>query len=100
MTALPYDDFSKAGECLHRLVEAHARRMPDSEALLAPGRATITYGALWQQMLKGASQLRSLGIEQRDRVAVALPDGPEMVVAVLTISSVAICAPLNPATSR
>src|SRR5262249_58092282 len=41
--------------------------------------------------------LRAMGIGRRDRVAVMLPNGPEMAVAVLTVAARATCAPMNPA---
>jgi acyl-CoA synthetase (AMP-forming)/AMP-acid ligase II len=41
--------------------------------------------------------LRALGIGRRDRVAVVLPNGPEMAVAVLTVVAVAAGVPMNPA---
>ena len=41
--------------------------------------------------------LRAMGIGRRDRVAVVLPNGPEMAVAILTVAASATCAPLNPA---
>ena len=41
--------------------------------------------------------LRAAGIGRRDRVAVVLPNGPEMAVAILTVAASAACAPLNPA---
>ena len=41
--------------------------------------------------------LRAMGIGRRDRVAVVLPNGPEMAVAILTVAASAACAPMNPA---
>ncbi len=38
-----------------------------------------------------------MGIGRQDRVAVVLPNGPEMVSAILSVASCAICAPINPA---
>ena len=38
-----------------------------------------------------------MGIGRHDRVAVVLPNGPEMAVAFLTVAASATCAPLNPA---
>jgi acyl-CoA synthetase (AMP-forming)/AMP-acid ligase II len=44
--------------------------------------------------------LRSLGIRRQDRVAVVLPNGPEMAAAFLGIAAYSVCAPLNPAYRR
>ncbi len=41
--------------------------------------------------------LRAMGIGRRDRVAVVLPNGPELAVAILTVEACAVCVPLNPA---
>jgi acyl-CoA synthetase (AMP-forming)/AMP-acid ligase II len=38
-----------------------------------------------------------MGIGRRHCIAVALPNGPEMAVAVLTVAASAMCAPINPA---
>ena len=38
-----------------------------------------------------------MGIGRHDRVAVVLPNGPEMAVTVLAVTSSASCAPMNPA---
>ena len=40
--------------------------------------------------------LRSAGIGRSDRVAVALPDGPEAAAAIISVAAGAVCTPLNP----
>jgi acyl-CoA synthetase (AMP-forming)/AMP-acid ligase II len=89
----PYVPFS----CLAPLLEHQARRIPDAPAFLAPGRAPLTYGRLYQHIDKVGSTLRAMGIGHGDRIAVALPNGPEMAVAVFAVAAIAACAPLNPA---
>lgn len=44
-----------------------------------------------------AGQLNALGIGRGDRVAIVLPNGPEMATAFLSVASAASTAPLNPA---
>lgn len=44
-----------------------------------------------------AGQLRSLGVSTGDRIAIVMPAGPEMALTFLAATSVAVCAPLNPA---
>jgi acyl-CoA synthetase (AMP-forming)/AMP-acid ligase II len=83
--------------CLPHLLEHQAQRIPDASAILAPGRAPLTYGRLYQHIDKMARALRATGIGRRDRVAVVLPNGPEMPVAILTVAACAACAPVNPA---
>jgi acyl-CoA synthetase (AMP-forming)/AMP-acid ligase II len=82
---------------LNELFEHYARHSPDAAAILAPGRPTLTYGALHQQISYIGGALRALGLGSHDRVAVVLPNGPEMAVAVLGVAASAACLPMNPA---
>ncbi|WP_321471827.1 AMP-binding protein [uncultured Paludibaculum sp.] len=78
------------------LVDRAAARCGGAPALLAPGREPLTYDGLAEQNRRVAGTLRSLGVTGADRVAVVLPNGPEMASAFLAVSSCAGCAPLNP----
>ena len=80
---------------IHDLVGRHVERSPNAPALLAPGRATLTYAALERRILDTAGMLRAIGIAPRDRVAIVLPNGPEMAVAFLSVSAIATAAPIN-----
>jgi acyl-CoA synthetase (AMP-forming)/AMP-acid ligase II len=88
---------SASFSCLPHLLEYQAKRAPDVPAILAPGRAPLTYGRLYQHIDKMGRTLRAMGIGRHDRIAVVLPNGPEMAVAVLTVAASAACAPINPA---
>jgi acyl-CoA synthetase (AMP-forming)/AMP-acid ligase II len=83
--------------CLPHLLEHQARRIPDAPAILAPGRLPLTYGHLHQHIEHTAHTLRTMGIGRQDRVVVALPNGPEMAVAILAAAASAVCVPMNPA---
>jgi len=83
--------------CLPLVLEHQAKRIPDAPAIFAVGRVPLTYGRLYQHVDHMGRMLRALGIGRRDRVAVVLPNGPEMAVAVLTVVAVAACVPMNPA---
>ena len=85
--------------CLPRLLAEHAQRTPDAVALLAPGRAPLPYGRLQQHVQDVVQRLQDMGVGRHDRIAVALPNGPEMAVAFLTLAAGATCAPLNPHSS-
>ncbi|MBI3977648.1 MAG: non-ribosomal peptide synthetase [Chloroflexi bacterium] len=85
--------------CLHHLIELHARRSPASIAVLAPGRSPLTYGQLQQQMVETVETLNRMGYGRGDRLAVVLPNGPEMAVAYLAVAAGMACAPLNPAST-
>jgi acyl-CoA synthetase (AMP-forming)/AMP-acid ligase II len=82
---------------LRRLVEHWALRTPEAIAIAAPGRAPLTYHRLLERIDAVAGTLAARGIGTHDRVAVALPNGPGMAVAFLSVASAFCCAPLNPA---
>jgi acyl-CoA synthetase (AMP-forming)/AMP-acid ligase II len=63
----------------------------------APDRNWMTYGELRALSDRVAGQLRATGIAATDRVAIVLPNGPEMATAFVTIAQAAVTAPLNPA---
>ena len=65
-------------------------------ALAAPDRRPLNYAGLRRQAEITATMFTLLGIKRNDRVAIVLPNGPEMASAFLSISAVATAAPLNP----
>jgi acyl-CoA synthetase (AMP-forming)/AMP-acid ligase II len=81
---------------LAALIDAQARICPEAPAILAPGRTALTFGQLGDRLGSAARTLRRAGVERGDRVAIALPNGPELAVAALATASVATCAPLSP----
>lgn len=76
-----------------------ASRVPEQAAIAAPGRSPMTYRHLVQRLSRMQEALHCLGIGRTDRVALALPPGPELAVALLGVASTATCVPLNPADS-
>ncbi len=69
----------------------------DSTAITSPGGQPLTYQALRACMRHTIATLNGLGIGNGDRVALLLPNGPEMAVAFTCIATGATAAPLNPA---
>ncbi len=69
----------------------------DAPALLAPGRGPMTYGELGRQIARSAGLLGRFAGTAPPRVAIVLPNGPEMAAAFLAVASHATAAPLNPA---
>ena len=65
-------------------------------AIGAPERKTLDYAGLRALAQKTVAALNGLGIGRGDRVAIVLPNGPEMATAFLTIACGATTAPLNP----
>ena len=69
----------------------------DAPAILAPERPALSYGALRALVGDTVKTLNALGIGRDDRVAIVLPNGPEMATAFVAIAAGATTAPLNPA---
>ncbi|MFQ5704565.1 MAG: acyl--CoA ligase [Gemmatimonadales bacterium] len=65
-------------------------------AILAPDMKPLTYGDLVSTIDRLAGQLRALGIARGDRVAIVLPNGPQMAITYLAVASCSTAAPLNP----
>ncbi len=66
-------------------------------ALSAPSRTAMDYRALRAHVEKIGGQLAAQGLRAGDRVAIVLPNGPEMASAFLCVSCYMSAAPLNPA---
>jgi acyl-CoA synthetase (AMP-forming)/AMP-acid ligase II/aryl carrier-like protein len=79
------------------LIAAHAEHAPDAIAFTAPSRIPMSYSRLRAQMEDVVEALNRMGVGRNDRVAVVLPNGPEMAAAFVAVSAAAACAPLNPA---
>jgi acyl-CoA synthetase (AMP-forming)/AMP-acid ligase II len=79
------------------LSELLARGAADAPAIRAPGRPMLTHGGLRALAQRTVSALNGIGIGRGDRVAIVLPNGPEMAAAFLCIAAGACTAPLNPA---
>ncbi len=67
---------------------------------VAGGGPAVTYDQLRQQVDALAAQLNQFGLGQGDRIAMALPNGLEVIASFLAASTVGTAAPLNPAYTR
>jgi oxalate---CoA ligase len=65
-------------------------------AIGAPGRPWLTHAGLRSLARRTVGDLNGLGIGRGDRVAIVLPNGPEMAASFIAIASGATTAPLNP----
>ena len=74
-----------------------ATAAPDAPAFGAPDRPWLTYAGLAVQTERTLSALHGAGVGRGDRVAMVLPNGPEMASAFVTVAQGAVTAPLNPA---
>ncbi|MCX7157290.1 MAG: acyl--CoA ligase [Rhodocyclales bacterium] len=66
-------------------------------AIGAPGRPALNHGQLRALVGKTISSLNGLGVGRNDRVAIVLPNGPEMATCFIAVASGTTSAPLNPA---
>jgi acyl-CoA synthetase (AMP-forming)/AMP-acid ligase II len=73
-----------------------ATGLDDAAAISAPGLPVLTFGALRGLIAETVGALRAAGIGRADRVAIVLPNGPEMATAFLAVASACVSAPLNP----
>jgi acyl-CoA synthetase (AMP-forming)/AMP-acid ligase II len=82
---------------MNTLADLIARPEGMLEAIGAPGRESLSYSGLRTLAVETRAALRAAGIAAKDRVAIVLPNGPEMATAFVTIAQAATTAPLNPA---
>ncbi len=66
-------------------------------AISAPGRVGLDYRGLRALVAATTAALNAGGIGRNDRVAIVLPNGPEMATCFLACASAVASAPLNPA---
>jgi acyl-CoA synthetase (AMP-forming)/AMP-acid ligase II len=81
---------------LEEILAARAEQFPRGDAILSPLRSPLTNAGLHRQCGEVRNTLRGVGVGPNHRVAVALPQGPDLAVAVLAVASAAVCAPLDP----
>ena len=68
----------------------------DHAALVAPGKPSLTYAQMRANVVALAAQLNAMGFGQGDRIAIAMGNGPEMVLAYCGTTLCGTAAPLNP----
>ncbi len=66
-------------------------------AISAPDRPPLSFDGLRALIGETVASLNSFGVGRGDRVAIVLPNGPEMATAFVAIAAGATAAPLNPA---
>ena len=68
----------------------------DQIALVAPERPALTYKQLCSNVIELAAQLNRFGLGQGDKIAIAIPNSPEIVITFLACALCATACPLNP----
>ena len=79
---------------LHDLLNVSGNDHDD--ALFAPGKPTLSYKQLFDNVVQLSAALNSFGIGRGDRVAIVMGNGPETVISFLAVALCATAAPLNP----
>lgn len=82
------------------ILRTHAQRSTDKSAILAPEKASLSYGELWSRAGTLGTALASHGIEIGDRVAIVLENGPDVAAISVGIACWTAIAPLNPGYTR
>ena len=81
----------------HSIESLLAQARGDGVALLAPHAEPLTFAGIRGLAGETIASLNKVGIGRNDRIAIVLPNGPEMAAAFISIASGATAAPLNPA---
>ena len=79
------------------LIQLLSAARPEAPALRAPGRPALDHAGLRAQVDQTLAWLNARGIGRGDRVAIVLPNGPEMASCFLACAAGVTSAPLNPA---
>ena len=72
-------------------------RPAPARAIGAPGREWLSTASLLEQVAGVRERLNAVGIGRGDRLAIVLPNGPEMAAAFVSVAAATCAAPLNPA---
>jgi len=89
--------FSEVWTTIVAVLECNAARFGSRPALLGEGGVRLSHRELHAQVTAMVQALNHLGIRRGDRVALIIPQGPDLAVAFLAVASGANSAPLNPA---
>ena len=79
------------------VVQLLRRGADHAPAIGTPGRPWLTHQGLRTLAARTVADLNAMGIGRNDRLAMVLPNGPEMAAAFIAIATGATTAPLNPA---
>ena len=72
-------------------------RSPETIAVSAAGRSDLSYGALAALCEETRVALRARGLARNDKLAIVLPNGPDMAASFVATACAVTAAPLNPA---
>ncbi|BBM84605.1 non-ribosomal peptide synthetase [Candidatus Uabimicrobium amorphum] len=81
---------------VYNLVQNITPQQRHFHCILNQESKSIVYGELLQHIEEKVTLFREWGIKRNERIAIVLPNGPEMASAFLTVACAATSAPLNP----
>ena len=81
---------------ISNLLASQAERIGAARALRKLSGEQLSYQQLNERICKIAYQLRSWGLGARSRVGIVVPNGLDMSVILLAVTSTSVAAPLNP----
>ena len=84
---------------LHTLgdvIQFHATSQPHQSAIIGSAFAPLSYRQLQQEIESIGCRLRQAGFGRKARIGIALPDGPEAVLAIIAVSCCAVAVPFDP----
>jgi acyl-CoA synthetase (AMP-forming)/AMP-acid ligase II/acyl carrier protein len=81
---------------ISNIIRIHSQNTPRAHSLHGLNRRSLEYCELYDFCNRTAAALAELGIRAGDNIAIALPNGPEMATAFLSVTHLATAAPLNP----
>lgn len=82
---------------VHQLITLQAQKTPNAVAIAAPNRVALTYNQLQSQIAEVVATLAAMNLGRGNRVAIVLPNGADLAVAILAVSACATSVPFNPA---
>ena len=98
MSAAPSsNDSNSQPRSVYALLQSRAVKHPNLPAISSVSSPPLSYQGLLAQVNRTVSTLNRHGIGRGDRVALVLPNGPDLAVAFLAVAAGATCAPLNAA---
>ncbi len=83
--------------CIEELIRLQAEQRGSTLAFLDADGRTLSYARLAGLLASVKVQFDQMGIGCQDRVAIVMPNGPELALTFLTCAACAASAPLNPA---
>lgn len=81
----------------HTITSLLATGANNAPAIAGDGAPALTFAGLRELVAQTGDALAGQGLGTEDRIAIVLPNGPEMAAAFLSVAAWAAAAPLNPA---